>query len=283
MPRDVFISYQHEDQAMADRVRAALEERNISCWIAPRDIPASQPWATSIVEGIRRCHTFVVILSSKSAESRQMPRELELADATGLPIVSFRIEDVQPPPDLLFFLTNVQWVDAFKDQFDGALTRLSEAIMQSKNYPAPRTVLNLASDTKPATPRKPFFKRFRRAVEFAAVALLAAGIGSGTFLKVKEIKAHDEFQQGEKYFQAGDLRSALHAYDATIEDDRTFYGAYCERARVRQALGQTKDALKDLRVAIGLHPQWPFALELQEQFRNKPGDGKLKEFAERQF
>ena len=78
MARDVFISYQSDDKECADRVCEALERQNISCWIAPRDIPVGSEWAAAIVEGIQRCHFFVVILSSHSSSARQISRELSI-------------------------------------------------------------------------------------------------------------------------------------------------------------------------------------------------------------
>ena len=139
MARDVFISYQSSDKECADRVCEALEQQNISCWIAPRDIPIGAEWAAAIVEGLQRCHSFVVILSSNSTSARQISREAELADNHKLPIFTLRIEDVQPPPGLLYFLGNVQWVDAFDGQFEAALGRLTEVVRRTANYPAEKT------------------------------------------------------------------------------------------------------------------------------------------------
>lgn len=139
MARDVFISYQSSDKECADRVCEALERQNISCWIAPRDIPIGAEWAAAIVEGLQRCHSFVVILSSHSTSARQISREAELADNRKLPIFTLRIEDVQPPPGLLYFLGNVQWVDAFDGQFESALARLADVLRRTADYPAQKT------------------------------------------------------------------------------------------------------------------------------------------------
>jgi hypothetical protein len=139
MARDVFISYQSSDKECADRVCEALERQNVSCWIAPRDIPIGAEWAAAIVEGLQRCNAFVVILSSHSTSARQISREAELADNRKLPIFTLRIEDVQPPPGLLYFLGNVQWVDAFDGQFEAALARLTEELRRTANYPAEKT------------------------------------------------------------------------------------------------------------------------------------------------
>src|SRR6478736_3852293 len=111
MARDVFISYQSADKECADRVCEALERQNISCWVAPRDIPI----------------------------------ESELADNRKLPIFTLRIEDVQPPPGLLYFLGDVQWLDAFDGRFEAALGRLAEVIRQSAEYPAEATRVQRSS------------------------------------------------------------------------------------------------------------------------------------------
>lgn len=139
MARDVFISYRQEDQAVADRVRDALERRHVDCWIAPRDMPPGEDWPEGIVDGIQQCHTFVLILSGNCQHSRHIARELELADSHALRIVALRIQEVQPPPQLIFFLGNVQWLDAFGDRFDASMARLADAMRRSDSYPAPLT------------------------------------------------------------------------------------------------------------------------------------------------
>lgn len=143
MARDVFISYKTEDREAAERLCAALERENISCWMAPRDIPPGQEWATSIVAGLQRSRSFVLLLSSHSTTARQIAREAELADKQNLPIITFRLEDVQPPNELLYFLGNLQWVDGFGGQFDAAATRLAAVIRNSPNYPAPESTIRV--------------------------------------------------------------------------------------------------------------------------------------------
>ncbi len=156
MARDVFISYRSEDREAAQRICARLEHENISCWMAPRDIPIGKEWAAAIVEGIQRCRAFLVILSSNSKVAKQISREAELADNQGIPIFTFRIEDVQPPPGLLYFLGNIQWLDAFGGQFDSALTRLVEVIKLGAGYPAEKTAVRAALGKGPGGPTTNF-------------------------------------------------------------------------------------------------------------------------------
>jgi hypothetical protein len=136
--RDVFISYKMEDVKAAERVRAALESQSISCWIAPRDIEPGQVWATAIVEGLDRSKTFVLLLSPHSSEAKQISREAELADRQNIPIIIFRLEDVHPSKELLYFLGNLQWLDAFGGRFDSAVDRLAGTIRSSASRTASR-------------------------------------------------------------------------------------------------------------------------------------------------
>jgi tetratricopeptide (TPR) repeat protein len=269
MGRDVFISYRHEDQTVADRVCQALERRHVDCWIAPRDMPPGEDWPTGIVEGVQQCHTFVLVLSENCQNSRHIARELELADSHALRIVALRIQDVQPPPQLLFFLGNVQWLDAFGDRFDASMGRLAEAMTRSDSYPAPLTRIDprvhdfISSGVSRNQPR---VKRGLMLAKVAAGILLAAGIAMGAYLQAKHVEAVDRYQQGERLFMEGNFRPALREYTAAIRANTAYYGAYCERARVYQAVGDRRHAIADLRTAIDLYPQRPFARKLLDEF-----------------
>jgi hypothetical protein len=53
MTHDVFISFSSKDARMANRVSAALQERDISYWIAARDIVAGDMFDEAILDGIK--------------------------------------------------------------------------------------------------------------------------------------------------------------------------------------------------------------------------------------
>lgn len=42
---DVFISYSSKDKKVADAIVADMEQHNIRCWYAPRDIRPGDEWA----------------------------------------------------------------------------------------------------------------------------------------------------------------------------------------------------------------------------------------------
>jgi hypothetical protein len=124
----LFISYCSEDSALASRVCEALERSGIACWIAPRNVRPGEPWPAAIAEAIRTSGGLLLLLSTHTERSRQICREVELADRARLPIFTFRLAEVEPPRTLEYFLTNLQWIDGFGVHFDDALLSLERAL-----------------------------------------------------------------------------------------------------------------------------------------------------------
>jgi hypothetical protein len=136
MATNVFISYSREDADAANRICAMLERDGITCWIAPRNIPPGQEWPVAIAAAIRSSRILVVLLSSHSYRSKQIAREAEIADRNGLSIVTFRLEEVDPPEALEYFLTNLQWIDGFGQNFDAAVGNLIYTVRWRLSLPA---------------------------------------------------------------------------------------------------------------------------------------------------
>jgi hypothetical protein len=180
MARRVFISYRSEDKSSADRACAALESQNIPCWIAPRDIGIGQEWAAAIVSGLDACSHFVLILSSNSQNAKQISREAELADARGLPIITLRIEDVKPPPGLVYFLGNLQWLDAFGNNFDTAVGRLAEVVMKSGDNPAPAPPIRQQSPELSRPPERTRMPSYIYAIAAALIVVIGLAVWFST-------------------------------------------------------------------------------------------------------
>lgn len=157
MTRDVFISYSTQDQSAADCVRQILESSGMACWIAPRDIMPSETWAASIVRAIENCQVMVLICSSHSNESRQVARELQLADNQKVPVIPFRLEDAEPSDEMKYFLENTQWLNAYPEPVDSYGDRLVGAV---RELLTPKPV--------PATPEPPAVKRQRSGIDDSA-------------------------------------------------------------------------------------------------------------------
>jgi tetratricopeptide (TPR) repeat protein len=138
---DVFISYSSVDRTIADAVCASLESNGVSCWIAPRDIPAGS-YAAAIVKAINDSRLMVLVFSSSSNKSPQVEREIERAVSKNKAIYPLRIENVLPSPDLELFISSEQWMDAFERPIEPRLEIFSRNVKQL-----------LADATSPDSPR----------------------------------------------------------------------------------------------------------------------------------
>ena len=128
MAHDVFISYSHHDKAAADAVCAKLEQHQIRCWIAPRDVVPGIEWADSIINAISNTRIMVLVFSSNANDSPQIRKEVERAVHKGVIIVPLRIEDVVPTRSLEYFMSNVHWLDAITPPIEKHLDHLAGTV-----------------------------------------------------------------------------------------------------------------------------------------------------------
>jgi len=125
---DVFISHSSTDKEIADAACAALEQRGIRCWIAPRDVPKGTNWMGAIFDGITRCKAMVLIFSTQANNSVDVCREVQLALKHGLAILPFRVEKVEPQGALAYALQSIQRLDGFEPPLKVQLAALATSV-----------------------------------------------------------------------------------------------------------------------------------------------------------
>lgn len=152
MTHDVFISYSSKDKTVADAVCAKLEEQKIRCWIAPRDIPAGQNFARSIINAINDSRVLVLLWSASANTSEHILNEINQAFDQGVTIIPFRIQDVQPTPEMRYYFGRTHWLDALNPPLEKHILTLAEtisAILRSKSEPAPAEKFQPPPEKKP--------------------------------------------------------------------------------------------------------------------------------------
>ena len=157
MAHDIFISYSNANQAWAESALQLLESQGFSCWMAPRDIRPGSTWAADIVHGISNARVMLLLLSSASNQSRQVAREVQLADSSQLRIVPVLLEAVKPEGDFVYFLSNMQWLTALggtaADHSKTLLAVVGEALNASP--PKPETAAPSAEPELHSSPSQP--------------------------------------------------------------------------------------------------------------------------------
>jgi TolB-like protein len=128
MAHDVFLSYSSIDKTAADTVCSILEQKGVSCWMAPRDITPGLDFSEAIIDGIKSSKVFVLVYSSNSNNSKQVIREVDRAVHTGLPVITFRIEDIPLSKQLEYYLSTVHWLDAMTPPLEGHIDELIRVV-----------------------------------------------------------------------------------------------------------------------------------------------------------
>jgi TonB family protein len=131
MAHDVFISYSKKDKAIADAICAALENEDLTCWYAPRDVEVGGDWDASIMEALATSRVMILVWSANSDTSRQVKRELAIAlDDLGVSLIPFRTEIIEPSK-LRYYLGNIQWLDASAPPLENNLRLLIQKVRAS--------------------------------------------------------------------------------------------------------------------------------------------------------
>jgi hypothetical protein len=181
MAGHVFISYASSDFEVAKRVCDGLEQRGTKCWIAPRDVNASESYADEIVSAIEGASSMVVILSSRAQASRHVVTEIERAFSNDIRMFPIRLEEFGLSKELQYFLSRAQWVDAFGKDPGPSLERLVDQVTAGKakgSKPETRPEVRVEPPKKPVveTELHPT-KRRRPWLRWALGGVVVAGLG----------------------------------------------------------------------------------------------------------
>ncbi len=115
MNHDVFISYSSQDKEAAQAICHVLEENEIKCWMAPRDIPYGSQYGDVIDNAIKFCKITVVLFSETAASSQWVNGELNVAFEEQKIIIPFRLDQTPLKGQTRVMLNQRHWIDAYPD------------------------------------------------------------------------------------------------------------------------------------------------------------------------
>jgi hypothetical protein len=135
MAHDVFVSYSTKDKVVADAVVSNLENNNIRCWYAPRDVKPGDDWGKAISNAIEECKLFLIIFSGNANRSQRVLDEINLAISQQTILLPFRIENLEPEGAMKLHLSSRHWLDAYNPSWDKYLNNLIESVASFLNNP----------------------------------------------------------------------------------------------------------------------------------------------------
>ena len=136
---DVFVSYSTADKPVADAIVSRLEQAEIRCWIAPRDVIPGMVWAEALIEAIDTSRLMVVVLSGAANQSNQVIREVERAVAHNVVVIPFRIESILPTGAMAYYLGSEHWLDALTPPLESHIASLVKASLALLERPVSTT------------------------------------------------------------------------------------------------------------------------------------------------
>jgi hypothetical protein len=109
---DVFISYSHEDSAVAERIDSEIRrDTALSVWRDVR-VAVGTRFEGTIQEELRRARVCLVLMSRASLASEYCQNEVGFAEASGMPILPVRLDDCSPSG----FLATRSYIDFSRSQ-----------------------------------------------------------------------------------------------------------------------------------------------------------------------
>ena len=126
----IFLSYSSKDKLVADAICSRLENQNIRCWIAPRDVKPGSDYSNQIADALEAATMMVMVFSSDSNNSRHVKSEIDRAFSLGKIIIPFRVENVELDKGLSYYLAKTHWLDAVTKPLEQHIDRLATTIRQ---------------------------------------------------------------------------------------------------------------------------------------------------------
>ena len=120
----IFVSYSRRDAELVDYIVKKMEAAGMAVWIDREEIKAGKTWRVQIVEAIDTCDAFVLMLSSNSAASDNVRKEIDLAQDSGRAVYIMRLDPVQLPAEMRYQLVGLQHIDIQALGIDVAVDQL---------------------------------------------------------------------------------------------------------------------------------------------------------------
>ncbi|MEM9739895.1 MAG: toll/interleukin-1 receptor domain-containing protein [Pseudomonadota bacterium] len=112
MAHDIFLSYRRSDQELARVMVDALSAKGLNVWW-DQLIEGGEDWRDAIVEGLTNSKALVILFSSECNGSKQLKKELAIADTLDKEVIPILIEDTKPKGHYLYELAARNWLQLY--------------------------------------------------------------------------------------------------------------------------------------------------------------------------
>lgn len=223
----IFVSHSSKDAKIALEVCDLLEKQSYVCFLAPRDIRSGYEYAEEIVDGIDSSDVLLLLLSRAANTSPHVLREVERAVSKNIPVIVYRLEEVELTKSMEYFLMTRQWIlpDA-EEGYSVILKRIDEYAGRNKQC-----------DWK-------ISRGFRTVLVLAAAAVLFLGVFAAGW---KSRSSEPENLQNQSTEAAGEVTA-----EAFRPGDRITFGTYLGQPIAWRVLTLSEDGQQAMVIAADI-------------------------------
>jgi hypothetical protein len=133
---DIFICYSRKDTERVSQWVERLKAAGYSVWMDVSSVDGATLWAQEIVEAIDACRVFIVMLSSSSADSHHIVKEVSLASEKQKRILPLKLEPVDIPATMQYHLASIHFLELHHTDEEAALAAIVRALEHHGVVPA---------------------------------------------------------------------------------------------------------------------------------------------------
>ena len=130
----IFISYSRQSEAVTQTLAKDMDDLGHSVWF-DRELSGGQSWWDKIIENIRECETFVMVLDPRALSSIACKREYSYAHDLGKPILPVLVSSEVSVNLLPEALSKIQMVD-YRNRDTEAAFKLARALTSIRSVTA---------------------------------------------------------------------------------------------------------------------------------------------------
>src|SRR5512139_3749195 len=131
MTREIFISYSRRDQEFVTRLASDLNAQVAGVWFDQSTIQLGQKWHDEIMEGIRDCQAFILVLSPDSMESRYVREEVNKALELGKTIFPVIYRAAKWTGEFEALIRDIQTLDLRSCRYTDNFQKLVDGLVEA--------------------------------------------------------------------------------------------------------------------------------------------------------
>ena len=131
MSKEIFISYSRRDQEFVTRLAGDLNAHVAGVWFDQSTIQMGQKWHDEIMDGIRECKAFVLVLSPDSMESRYVREEVNKALELGKTIFPILYRPAKWTGEFESLVKEIQTLDLRSGSYTDSFQKLVDGLIEA--------------------------------------------------------------------------------------------------------------------------------------------------------